>query len=441
MLASLVAQQLVVASSVYWLARAAQLLGQDDSYKTYLILYGSSLLLPFFAGYFSIAFLERWTLAAIDSFCQIFFQSYEDKIDFFEEGPASDNARSILSKESSSLTGKFTNYIYGVLASFLNLSLSLLVVAYVIDLKLIGIFAASLLATYFFIRANRHKYAKYAELQQSAANNFSSSLLRGWDSLVVGNKINKNIFFNSLTCAKKRFEESTMGACLFDQRQSIGIAVLSAIPTISYVIFEIIQSQDKAVAAAALASLPRIFQIISSSHTVLTGFSQWQGYKAKMHFIESKMPHEDFISDQESRIDIAKIRVESEGLTIPVSSTKNLFTAFEKSGRYTITGPNGAGKSSFLKLLKMHLKDEAFYLPAKHQLLFQTDTTQGSSGERTRRQLDEALTDQNIKILLLDEWDANLDAINTTILDAKIRDITAKKTVIEVRHKTGIKEV
>jgi ABC-type transport system involved in cytochrome bd biosynthesis fused ATPase/permease subunit len=105
-------------------------------------------------------------------------------------------------------------------------------------------------------------------------------------------------------------------------------------------------------------------------------------------------------------------------------------------GRYTITGPNGAGKSSVLKFLKMHAKDAAFYLPTKHQLLFQTDATQGSSGERTRRHLDEALTDQSTKVLLLDEWDANLDAVNTTILDEKIRDLTSKKTVIEVRHKT-----
>ena len=441
MLATLIAQQMIVASSVYWLAQAARLLGQDVSYKNYLILYGASLLMPFFIGYFSITFLERWTLAAIDSFCKSFFQSYEDKIDFFEEGPASDNARSVLSKESSSLTNKFTNYIYGLLASFLNLSLSLFVVAYVIDMKLIGIFGASLSATYLLIQVNRKNYAKYAELQQSAANDLSSSLLRGWDSLVIGNKINKLIFYNSLSDAQKKFEKSTIMACLFDQRQSIGIAVISAIPTILYVIFQIIQSQDKAVAAAALASLPRIFQIISSSHTVLTGFSQWHGYKAKLNFIESKMPGEDYSSCQKSRVSIAKINIENADRKIPVSSIEDAFTKFQKSGRYTITGPNGVGKSSILKLLKMHLKDEAFYLPAKHQLLFQADIMQGSSGEITRRQIEEALTDQSIKVLLLDEWDANLDTVNTKMLDEKIQSLTSNKIVIEVRHKSRYQEV
>ena len=205
LLATLITQQIIVASSVYWLAQAAQFLSQNVSYKNYLILYGASLLLPFFVGYFSIAFLERWTLAAIHSFCKTFFQTYEDKIDFFEEGPASDNARSVLSKESSSLTNRFTNYIYSLLASFLNLSLSLVVVAYVIDMKLIGIFGASLLVTYLWIRKNRQNYAKYAEQQQSAANAFSSSLLRGWDSLVIGNKINKSIFYTSLRDAQQKF--------------------------------------------------------------------------------------------------------------------------------------------------------------------------------------------------------------------------------------------
>jgi ABC-type transport system involved in cytochrome bd biosynthesis fused ATPase/permease subunit len=152
------------------------------------------------------------------------------------------------------------------------------------------------------------------------------------------------------------------------------------------------------------------------------------------------MPRGEFKSNQDSRVNIAKIKIDNEGRTIPFFSTKDLFTAFKKPGRYTITGPNGAGKSSVLKLLKIHLKDEAFYLPAKHQLLFPTDTTQGSSGERTRRQLDEALTDESINILLLDEWDANLDAVNTTFLDEKIRDLTSKKIVIEVRHKTQNQE-
>jgi ABC-type transport system involved in cytochrome bd biosynthesis fused ATPase/permease subunit len=308
-------------------------------------------------------------------------------------------------------------------------------------MKLIAIFGASLSATYLLIRVNRQNYAKYAEQQQSSANDFSSSLLRGWDSLVVGNKINKRIFYTSLREAQKKFEKSTMQACLFDQRQSIGIAVISAIPTILHVIFQIMQSQDKAIGAAALASLPRVFQIISSSHTVFSGFSQWQGYQAKFNFIESNMPKEDFISSQKSRVTIENIKIENEGRITHASSIEDAVTKFTKSGRYTITGSNGAGKSSILKLLKTHLKDEAFYLPAKHQLLFQADLMQGSSGERTRRQIEEALTDQYIKVLLLDEWDANLDTVNTKTLDEKIQGLIANKIVIEVRHKTGYQEV
>jgi ABC-type bacteriocin/lantibiotic exporter with double-glycine peptidase domain len=430
----LVIQQCVVASSVYWLAHAAEALARGEPFQWYLLLYGLCLILPFIVGYHVMASLERWTLAAIQSFCGFFTGAFDSRIEFFEEGPATDNARSILAKESSALTAKFTDYVNGVLASFLNFSLSLLVVAYVVDLRLLLVFGGSLAATYCLIRFNRKRYATYATHQQSAMNDYSAALLRGWDSLVIGNRLNKNIWRDRTANAARAFHDATMKACLFDQRQATAIGLLGALPSIVFVVFQILSASDKAVAAAALASFPRVFQIIVSTHSVLTGLSQWQGYKAKLALIEGQLPKDKQLGHISERIQIQKIKIEKDGVPLALDSIEQSFGILSTPGRYTVTGANGAGKSTLLKLWKTHFQDQAFYLPARHQLLFRSDEAKGSSGEKTRYHIEEALGEAGVAILLLDEWDANLDDVNTAMLNRQIDGMARSRIVVEVRH-------
>lgn len=40
----------------------------------------------------------------------------------------------------------------------------------------------------------------------------------------------------------------------------------------------------------------------------------------------------------------------------------------------------------------------------------------------------------DVPVILLDEWDANLDADNTARLDARIDELALHKLIIEIRH-------
>lgn len=107
-------------------------------------------------------------------------------------------------------------------------------------------------------------------------------------------------------------------------------------------------------------------------------------------------------------------------------------------GRTTLRGANGSGKSTLLALLKERLGDRAFLLPAHPMLYFtELDTQEASSGQavtRILKLLESGYLEENCNVVLLDEWDANLDEIARADQDILIDDIAQSKCVIEVLH-------
>jgi ABC-type multidrug transport system fused ATPase/permease subunit len=108
----------------------------------------------------------------------------------------------------------------------------------------------------------------------------------------------------------------------------------------------------------------------------------------------------------------------------------------QSSGRWTIRGGNGAGKSTLLAFLKLKLKG-AFLLPARAHFYFTVcDRSWTSSGQTMNRQL-KTLASRNDPVLLLDEWDANLDDKARAHWDREINEWAKSRIVIEVRHHAG----
>ena len=104
-------------------------------------------------------------------------------------------------------------------------------------------------------------------------------------------------------------------------------------------------------------------------------------------------------------------------------------------GRFTIRGENGAGKSTALLMIKKELANKAFFLPTHNHLSFVAETNKYSTGESLKNRLIEILDEVEADVLLLDEWDANLDSDNKEKLSKLIDELAAKKCVIEVRHR------
>ncbi len=111
------------------------------------------------------------------------------------------------------------------------------------------------------------------------------------------------------------------------------------------------------------------------------------------------------------------------------------------SGRITIRGLNGVGKSTFLCWFKERVGESAFYLPAQHDLIFESTKEKNlSTGQSLKVILEEisAKAASEITLLMLDEWDANLDQQSRQIFHELIDKMSYSILIIEVRHNNMI---
>ena len=102
-----------------------------------------------------------------------------------------------------------------------------------------------------------------------------------------------------------------------------------------------------------------------------------------------------------------------------------------------MVGNNGVGKSCMLLKLKEHYQEQAYYLPAKHNLYFNYKTDKahkGSTGQQLIKQIQEIREDDQSTIVMLDEWDAHLDRENTQIIDQYLDHLAQTRLVVDVRH-------
>ncbi|EFU76533.1 hypothetical protein HMPREF0381_1530 [Lachnoanaerobaculum saburreum DSM 3986] len=148
----------------------------------------------------------------------------------------------------------------------------------------------------------------------------------------------------------------------------------------------------------------------------------------------------DCKSDCETYIQFNLIKIKKNSKSIEIKNMKKLseFIQKEKNGRITICGENGSGKSTILAVLKEKLGDDAYLFSQYLNLYFDgSDSDSKSSGEEVVIKLENILNKVYVKYLLLDEWDANLDKHNISILSSKIDDVAKHKLIIEVRHRNN----
>jgi len=104
------------------------------------------------------------------------------------------------------------------------------------------------------------------------------------------------------------------------------------------------------------------------------------------------------------------------------------------TGRYLVSGSNGAGKSSLIKYIKSKHPDALFFGP---NIQVGKDTNSGSTGQKQLYQM-ASLLNSDSRIILLDEWDANLDESNMKNIDNMLSALAENNIIIEIRHKRMI---
>ena len=125
-------------------------------------------------------------------------------------------------------------------------------------------------------------------------------------------------------------------------------------------------------------------------------------------------------------------RVSIDGETFATVDDVVTWLGTKGTGRVVIRGANGTGKSSLL--LALHQKFAAsLYLPPVADFELGVPNPDESTGQRMLRQL-KFFGESGEPILLLDEWDANLDADRRDEVERTLDQLARGCLVVEVRH-------
>ena len=321
----------------------------------------------------------------------------------------------------------------------LNVCFNILALGLAINPIFIGSYSVTLPLIVICLNCTQKIIENSSEIAQVSRAKMMQSLLSGWDSIFVGNRWNLNnwrkIFHDKHNKAR---ETSLCSILLVEITTSISL-ILSLVPIIGSLVWLIVtQHHNYSLLTALVATLPRQITTIQYMSDIVSYSAQWNSVKTRLHGVAKslKLPEnsEQFIGN----ISWGEIYAQNGTTVTPIFSLEDLekITKGFGPGRITIRGRNGSGKSSLIALLKEKFGDNSFLLPSHSDLIFLSSYGKSlSTGEKMILILDEIKNDVKTNLLLLDEWDANLDHSNIGNISQKIKVIAKNICVIEVRHR------
>lgn len=255
---------------------------------------------------------------------------------------------------------------------------------------------------------------------------------RVWDYLFFGNAQTQG---PALTRARERsylFFRRNERYKLVEQVISC-LPVLVSMPLLLWAVTHEVARGTVAL-GAVVAVLPRSLQLFQNIHTANAFAGQLILMRAKLANLEGfprTLERQD-LEGQVRRERLSIVDAEGRALSVPELSERLDRTG----GRYIVSGPNGSGKSSLLRALKARCERAVLLGP---NVLLEEGDVRGSTGERQRLAID-AMIARGPRVLMLDEWDANLDRANTAALDGRLDAYARGAVVVEIRHRGSIPE-
>lgn len=314
----------------------------------------------------------------------------------------------------------------------LSVLLGVLVLSFTIDLSFLPAFVAAGILSHVVYRKSSPWIERYYNQEQEARTNLGEHLLKSWDNVLLNNRSvilrYTSSFEEKLTIARaKAATAATMAEALV-----FTLGITTGLPVLASVIWILQNSpvaSDNEVLIALLATLPRQLNILNIFRNLFQSLTGLLSVKSKFDVIRegSELVDRDLASS-----------IRASEMTLNQRSLKDLTEIMglleaQSPGRYEVRGPNGTGKSTLLLHLNKNFP-RSFYLPSYPELFLVDKGVARSTGENLYSHF-QALKEVPEEVILLDEWDANLDHENLLFLNDQITELSKKKMVIEVRHR------
>ena len=439
-LLALAVQQVIVASSTYWLVSLSRDVIEGESFWVNLCLYLTSLLLPYLPLAVASVSYVKWEQVAIQRYIGQFVHNNVSRVHLWGDKVRRESILTIVNNEGMQTITNAVFYFYQLASSILNVTFNIITISILIDYYFPAAYVVSVAIGFLIIRTQKRRLGDLTRGAQDGRIRVGQTILSSWDNVVLGNHYNLRLWKKSAQKNLLKSIKLNVVASVYSELVAIGIALVTFVPSLLVAAFSMYSNVGNILALSALiVTMPRLFLVLSYTYDLLYQVVQCGMTRAKLHQISTVLapgPHDSPEAYRE-RINWPALHFD-EKRSHEESFEDELISKVTSPNRITIRGRNGSGKSSLLLLLKQRLREHAYYLPSQHQLLFSFGTAAQSTGESVRAQLEEIRNKVHTQAVLLDEWDANLDEENQSYLSTIIDEIASRCCVIEVRHSPQI---
>lgn len=436
MIALLAVQQVIVASSTVWLARLAAAALAGGPIAGPGALYGVSLVLPYLPGMLAMTCVNLWELDLNKRLVDRFVDKNRGRIALWRDHGERARRTSLLSKEGPQALQDCAHYFYDIFATTLNIAMNAAVIAFVIHPVFAASYAFGFALCALLVWKSRSRNEFLAVRAQDSSVRFTGVLLRIWDNVLLANRLNLREWRGNADAAFDAARRDRMRSIGFTQVMSGLTTVLAVLPVAAAVVwFLSLHPSRSPEAASLLITLPRMFMILTVTFHLLSLSFGWVAHIAKIKAVfDGTEDRSSAGADLRAQIDFDRITVNSGVNSGSAANLEELQILLSRPGRHTIRGRNGAGKSALLLKLKEANAERATYLPASHDLDVSGLHRDQSTGQRAKAALREILRQDASPVLLLDEWDANLDEGNREKLSETLDREALTRCVVEVVH-------
>lgn len=425
--------QSIVAASSFYLTRLIEAFQHQGEYGSYLIFYLTAMLVPYLPGCTSLFTLQLWINDAHRRFTTRFSNAAYGRTEMHRDSDLRATVESVAARNSFMAIKDYLTFIYGFVGFSLNSALSMLVLSALLPGHLFSGYVISLALSVVLILLLRGTVGRQSTRTENEFIAYSEALSRIWENSTLGNHYNYHLWQSSRDRHASQYYRQSNKLQLLKQSGNLALAVAALLPTI-YLISEAIHSAmtEPTLVAAIIVNLTRVFHILGSLSALVYQLLDFSAMNSRLRVM---FESERMFSEPSNLPNSPCGEILLNGIPVRDYISVTMSVRSSNQGRFTVRGANGAGKSTLLHVLKKALADDAVLLPAQHgKLEWQHESKALSTGQKTLAQLQEISKHTDVKYLLLDEWDANLDSDNKRAIGEMLDLLSQSKVVVEIRH-------
>jgi len=386
----------------------------------------------------SYIYQSRWIAKSREKIAIYVLEKFSKKYNALLIKAEYDKSLAIASNNSQTIVVDYIAFFYNFVSSFTSSTLTLIFLAIFVNPTLIIYYCISILICALIIVKSKHTLSILTKKQESSLNLALTDLGKILPSVIMDQKpFTTQINRRMREKWQKYFKHTNNTTQTFQLISNIQSLVIWL--PISFGVIILLASKPLSSNYILIGYIPRLIELMLDISGFVMQILNFGRYTARIQWLDNELKKK-CNNDHHLRVNKEKIFIRIMGKEdLLIKSTKDLRFFIKncnnQNGRVTITGENGAGKTSLLFAVKHQFPEKSLLILANHKQKLLPASK--SVGQHSMIELLSAIKwaeKRNGFILLLDEWNANLDKINEKIINEKLNLLTKTGLIIETLH-------